>query len=314
LNIKSYINVWIEQYLFFPNTFQKLISILLLPLTLLYCIITAFKRINAKAIDFGLPIISIGNLVVGGSGKTPITIAIAKNRENIAIILRGYGRDSKGLYVVSNKGTILEDISTSGDEATLLSLALPNAIIIVSENRIKGILKAKELGAKKILLDDGYRHHNIKKFDILLRPHIEPTNIFCIPSGGYRETKMMYAFSNMVLKENEDFHRVVSFKKDNNTVNILPKQLILLTAISKPTRLLEYLPLNIKMISFPDHYWFSKNDIDKLSKQYPSHSIITTQKDFLKLQKFNLKDIYIMNLEINIKNEKLNIINDILNS
>jgi tetraacyldisaccharide 4'-kinase len=275
--------------------------------------VTALKRANTKAIDFGLPIISIGNLIVGGSGKTPITIAIAKNRTNIAIVLRGYGRDSKGLYLISNKGTILEDINTSGDEATLLSLTLPNAIIIVSENRIEGILKAKELGAKAILLDDGYRHHNIKKFDILLRPHMEPTNIFCMPSGGYRETKMMYAFANIVLQENKDFNRVVSFKKNTDTINILPKKLILLTAISKPERLLEYLPLSVIMISFPDHYWFTKNDINRLFKQYPNHNIITTQKDFVKLQKFNLQNIYIMNLEINIKNEKLNIINDILN-
>ena len=300
--------------MFFPNSFQKLISALFLPLTLLYCIVTAFKRINAKVIDFGLPIISIGNLIIGGSGKTPITIAIAKNKKNIAIVLRGYGRGSKGLYVISNKGNILENINTSGDEAMLLANTLPDAIIIVSEDRTRGILKAKELGAKAILLDDGYRHHNIKKFDILLRPENEPTNIFCIPSGGYRETKMMYSFANMVLVENKDFKRIVSFQKDNINIDILPKKLLLFTAISQPSRLLEYLPANTKMISFHDHYYFTLNDITKLQEEYNDYSIITTRKDFVKLKKFNLTNLYTMDLEINIKNEKLNIINDILNS
>ncbi len=227
----NYLHKWIEQYLFFPNFIQKLISIIFLPLTVIYCIIVAYKRATAKEIDFELPIISIGNLIIGGSGKTPITISLASGKENIAIILRGYGRKSKGLHLVSNRGTILCDIDTSGDEAMLLANSLPNAIIIVSENRKEAVVKAKELGAKVIFLDDGFSQHEIKKFDILLRPEIEPTNIFCLPSGGYRETKMMYSFANMVLKEETDFHRIVTFAQNGQNVEELPKNTVLLTAI-----------------------------------------------------------------------------------
>ena len=73
---------WIEQYLFIPNAFQSIISLFFLPITVLYCMVITFKRTSAKPLYFGIPVISIGNLVIGGSGKTPVTIALAKNRKN----------------------------------------------------------------------------------------------------------------------------------------------------------------------------------------------------------------------------------------
>jgi len=303
---------WIEQYLFFPNAFQQIIGALLLPFTVVYCIIVAFKRSSAKPFDFGVPVISIGNLIIGGSGKTPVTIALAKDKKDVAVILRGYGRESKGLFVVSQNGKIQEDIKTSGDEAILLANSLPNATIIVSENRAQGVDKARELGAKIVFLDDGFSKHNIKKFDILLRPKIEPTNLFCLPSGGYRETKMMYSFANMVLKDGTDFNRIVTFVKDDKSTEELPKDLVLLTAISKHERLLEFLPANTQVISYPDHHYFTLEDLEELNKKYPNFSIITTRKDEVKLNKFNLANLYIMNLEIQINQEHMDEINKIL--
>ncbi len=296
---------WIEQYLFFPNAFQRLISLALLPLTVLYCVVTAFKRTSAKAHYFGIPVISIGNLIVGGSGKTPVAIALAKDKKDVCIVLRGYGRKSKGLHIVSNKGKILCDIDTSGDEAMLLADSLPNATIIVSENRSKAVVKARELGCKVVFLDDGYSHHQLQKFDIIIRPEIEPTNIFCLPSGGYRETKMMYAFADMILKDGTDFKRIVTFKKDNKTIEELPQNIVLLTAISKYERLLKFLPKDIKVISYPDHHYFTQEDLEQLKTEYPNFNIITTQKDFVKLKQFNLKNIYIMDLEIKINQDKI---------
>jgi tetraacyldisaccharide 4'-kinase len=115
-------------------------------------LIILIKRAMAKPIDFGIPIISVGNIIVGGSGKTPVTIKLASKYENVCIILRGYGRASKGLQIVSINGKIQVDVKTSGDEAMLLANSLPKATIIVSEDRIKAILKAKELGCKIIFL------------------------------------------------------------------------------------------------------------------------------------------------------------------
>ena len=308
----SWFYKWTEQYLFFPNGLQKLVSLLVLPLTVLYCIVVAYKRASAKPFDFGIPVLSIGNIIIGGSGKTPVTIAIAKDKKNIAIVLRGYGRKSKGLYVVSKNGKILTNIDTSGDEAMLLANSLPNAIIIVSENRSEGIDKAVKLGAKAVILDDGFSKHNIKKIDILIRPEIEPTNIFCLPSGGYRETKMMYAFANMVLREETDFKRIVTYSKENKLTDKLPEKLLLLTAISKPNRLLKFLPKNTKVVSFPDHHYFTKEDIVQVQKEFPDYSIITTSKDFVKLKQFNLNDIYMMDLNIEITKENIDKIDKFL--
>jgi len=303
--LNNFLVNWIEQYLFFPNILQKLLSISLLPLTLLYCIITTFKRVSAKPQYFGIPVISIGNLLVGGTGKTPVTIALAKEKKDVAIVLRGYGRASKGLFVISQNGRILEDVNTSGDEAMLLASSLPNATVIVSENRIEAILKAKELGCKVVFLDDGYGKHEIFKFDILLRPKDEPTNIFCLPSGGYRDSKMMYSFADCVLKEDVDFKRIVTFKNHENLIiETLPKNTILVTAISKPYRLLEYLPQNIEMVSFPDHYTFTQKDIDTILDKFPFSMIITTAKDMVKLKEFDIHEkLLLMDLEVSVAEE-----------
>ena len=297
--MKQKLILWLENYLFFPNSFQKILSYLLLPLSFIYLLVILFKRLKASKIDFNIPIISVGNLTIGGSGKTPITIELAKNFKDVCVILRGYGRESKGLFVVSLKGEIKVDVKTSGDEAMLLASTLKNATIIVSEDRVEAIKKAKELDCKIVFLDDGFSKYSIKKFDILLKPKDEPTNSFLIPSGAYREPKSFYKKANLVLKEDIDFKRVVTIKKENKEVE-LPKKRVLLTAISKPNRLLEFLPKNIETIFFEDHHNFTKDEIDNILNNYRDFAIITTQKDFVKLEKFNLKNLYIMDLSIKI--------------
>lgn len=306
--------MWIEEYLFFPNSFQKIISFLLLPFTFVYMLIIFTKRAMAKQIEFGIPIISVGNLIVGGSGKTPITIELASKYENVCVILRGYGRASKGLQIVSLEGKILVDVKTSGDEAMLLAGSLPKATIIVCEDRIKAILKAKELGCKIIFLDDGFSKYKIAKFNILIRPKDEPTNIFCLPSGGYREPKGFYAQADMELLEEKNFKRVINIKKDGKICE-LPSKILLVTAISKPKRLLDYLPKEIKMVSFSDHYTFTKEDISKIQNEYKEFSIVTTGKDFVKLKDFNIKNLYLMDLKIEIsQNLDFSLMNQYINS
>lgn len=312
--MKQKLHLWIEDYLFFPNTFQKIISFLLLPFTFIYMLIILIKRAMAKPINFGIPVISVGNIIVGGSGKTPVTIKLASKYKNVCIILRGYGRASKGLQVVSLNEKIQVDVKTSGDEAMLLANSLPKATIIVSEDRTKAILKAKELGCKIIFLDDGFSKYKISKFNILLRPKDEPTNIFCLPSGGYREPKGFYAQADIELLEGTDFKRVINIKKDGE-ISELPSKTILITAISKPKRLLEYLPKDIKMISFPDHYSFTKEDILRIQEENKDFAIITTGKDFVKLKEFNIKNLYLMDLEIEIlENVDFTLMEEYINS
>ena len=305
---KKDLTFWIEEYLFYPKgIFQFSVSILLLPFTAIYCIIVISKRIFSKKIDFNIPIISIGNLTIGGNGKTPLTIELAKDYKNCAIILRGYKRQSKGLVVVSKGGKILCDVSQSGDEAMLYAKSLPNATVIVSEDRSKAIEYAKSSTCSVAFLDDGFSQSYIKKFDILIKPKKEPTLPFCLPSGAYREPKYLYNSCDLVVKEDIDFKRVV--KIVNPT-----KEMILVTGISKPKRLDDFLPKNIKeKIYFEDHHSFTKEELKNLIQKYNATSILTTSKDAVKMENFGL-NLSILELKLEPNPQIKNKINSFLSN
>lgn len=288
--------LWVEAYLFHPTSFtQRLISYLLLPFSAIYCLIVLYKRSQApkKLFKSKIPIISIGNLTVGGNGKTPLCITLAKEHANAAIILRGYGRGSKGMILVSQKGQIMCDTKASGDEAMLYAKSLPNASVIVSEDRIEAIQYARKLGVELIFLDDGFSKSHIQKFDILVKPNPEPKNSFCLPSGPYREPRFLYAKADLVVEEGIDFDRYV-------TVNNPTEKMLLVTAISKPSRLDKYLPPNvIGKVTFRDHYMYHEDELNELLHTYGATSILTTQKDAVKMANFYLP-LSIMELEVKV--------------
>ncbi len=270
---------------------------MLLPISFIYCLIVIFKRVTAKKIDFKIPIISIGNLTVGGSGKTPLLISIAKDYQNIAVILRGYKRESKGLYVVKENSTV----KVCGDEAKVYKNFLPNALVIVSEDRVEAILKAKNFGVSCIFLDDGFSKAHIKKFDILIKAKNEPKLPFCLPSGAYREPIWLYGKADLVIKEDEDFKRVVEVKNPT-------QKMVLITAISKPKRLDKFLPKVEAKIYFEDHHMFAKEEIEAIVKKYNATSILTTSKDAVKMEKFGFA-LSILDLKIELDKtikEKIN--------
>jgi len=277
--LKNALIFWGEKYLFSPGPFEKFLSILLSPLSFLYCLVVWMKYKNAKLIDFELPIISVGNLIVGGSGKTPLTVALASRYENAAIVLRGYGRESKGVQLVSNAQDVLCDVKMSGDEAMLYARLLPKAIVIVAEDRIEGIHTAKSMGAEVVFLDDAYSKHFIKKLDLLIISKQE--NLFCLPSGPFRE-RLWSGKEAIELEENRDFTRQVSVSKEK-------EKMVLVTAISKPQRLDPYLPQRvIDKVYFPDHYTFSKIQLEQILQSFQADSLLVTHKDAVKMQGFNL--------------------------
>jgi len=283
---------WVEEYLFYPKKLsQRFISYTLLPFSAIYCFVVILKRVFSSPQDFDLPIISIGNLTVGGNGKTPFTISLVKNRQNTAVILRGYKRESKELLEVKTDTPVRE----CGDEALLYAKALPNSLILTSKDRKKAIKYAKKKGAKAIFLDDAFHKHDIKKLDILLKPLLEPTNYFCLPSGGYREPKSFYKYADIVATEKKDFVRKVHIKNPTS-------KMVLVTAIAKPTRLDKYLPNDGSVIAkeyFKDHHFFTKEELDKIITRYDALSLLVTTKDLVKLQNYNL-NLSIMELEIDI--------------
>ena len=284
----------IQAYLIHPGPLGLGLSILLLPFSFIVCIVATYKRFFAKPKTPPLPTISIGNLTVGGSGKTPLTIALAKHYPHPAIILRGYKRQSKGTICVSHQGKILCDVSTSGDEAMLYAKSLPKATVIVSEDRVLGIQKALEYGAKCVFLDDGFMKFHIKKFDILIRPNPMPKVSFCLPSGPYRAPIYFEKYANLVLEEGRDFTRHVSITNPT-------KKMVLVTAIANPKRLKPYLPKDlIALYMYEDHYAFGKSELEKIITKHNATSLLVTSKDAIKMESFGLP-LSLLDLDLHVK-------------
>ena len=286
--------------MFDPKWYHYIIIILLSPLSLVYGLVMYFRRLFVVKKSFALPIVSIGNLVVGGSGKTPFVIALASRYEKVAVISRGYGRQSKNLVQVSNKGDILCTVEESGDEAMLIAISLPKASVIVSEDRSKAITLAKEQGAELIILDDGFNRVDIEKFEILLEPK-EVRNYFPFPAGAFREFWFMNVYADLVLKEEKDFVRQV-------TLEDLSSKMLLVTAISNPQRLDPYLPKNVVgKVYLEDHAYFNEEKLKHKMQEYGAETLLVTEKDRVKMRGFKLP-LSKMKLKLEIKDEVFSLI------
>ena len=285
---KSFV-FWVEEYFYNPTSFQKLLSYFLLPLSWLYCSVMYVRFRLKKVEDFGIKIISVGNLTVGGSGKTPLVTAFASSFKKSAIILRGYGRDSKGLVVVKDEKKILCDVSVSGDEAMIYAKKLPNAVVIVSEDRKPAIKKAKAMGCEVVLLDDAYSKHDIKKLDVLI--DVETKNNFCLPSGPYRE-RLWQGKEAVVLQEDVDFTRAVTLKDQT-------QRMTLVTAIARPERLNKYLPQVVGKHYFEDHHTYTKEELQAILEADNATSLLVTFKDYVKIEHFGLP-LSLLDLEVKV--------------
>ena len=282
-----------EAMFFAPRWYHYSLILLLFPLSVVYGIMMSVRRIMISPKNFGIPIISVGNLIVGGSGKTPFVIALAKQLEDVVIISRGYGRKSQGMLEVSSRGKILVDVTQSGDEPMLMAQSLPGASVIVSEDRALAIDLAKEKGAKCIILDDGFNRVEIEKFEIVLEPE-QIKNYFPFPAGAFREFWFNKKYADIVAKEGELFHRRVEFEN-------LKEKMVLVTAISNPGRLDAYLPEGVvHKVYLEDHAYFEEEKLKILLSTYKAQSLLVTEKDAVKMQDFKLP-ISEMKLKLEIK-------------
>ena len=286
---------FLEEMYFSPKWYHYILMVLLFPLSLLYGTYMLLRRILTPQERFSIPIVSIGNLQVGGSGKTPFVIALASRYEDVFIILRGYGRQSQGRVEVSNHGKILTSVQSSGDEAMLMAQSLPNASVMVCEDRMMAIEVAMREGAKVIFLDDGFNRVEIKKYEVLLEPACLP-NILPFPAGGLREFYFSKYFSDLIAKEGSGFARQV--KIENPT-----ERMVLVTAIAHPERLDVYLPEGVvENVYQDDHSYFDEQTLEQYLEKYNATSILCTSKDRVKMQDFKLP-ISEMKLELQITNE-----------
>ncbi|MDY5185215.1 tetraacyldisaccharide 4'-kinase [Helicobacter trogontum] len=323
-------NSFIESYFFYPKLWHKILAYALLPFSCIYISIALCKKYLTKKMRFDIKILSIGNLVSGGSGKTPFCIALTQHLHkqgytNIYIVSRGYKRKSKGLIQVSCNGKILCDVAQSGDEAMLLATQTQGNVI-VSEDRTKALEYIQTLTHTQtkqnsqliknipqnipiVILDDAYRF-NFNKFDILLEPTLKPYFPFVLPSGYYRFPKRFYKKCDLHLKENKDYKRKVSLYHLQDSH--IESKYILATAIANPSRLKPYLPKNVVYEYYlADHADFDFNTLSTLLKQYNATHILMTQKDYVKCMNFMLPVALLM-LDITIESYVLDKIESFL--
>jgi len=174
----------------------------------------------------GCPVISIGNLTAGGTGKTPLAILLGgmlKERGfRPAILSRGYGRkDGKIIGVVSDGSRILMDYQEAGDEPILMALLLPRIPIVVGASRyLTGEMAIQELGANILILDDGFQHRNLyRDIDIVLLENERPSgNNRLLPAGPLREPLESLRRADIIVLTGNNSDGASTFPKDLQVV------------------------------------------------------------------------------------------------
>ena len=266
-------------------------------------------------------IISIGNISLGGTGKTPFTIAIAKllthQGYKVGVSTRGHGRENEGSsFLMKDKNWFVKDFykhwRVAGDETVLLKNNLDNVPVYVSKNKTKAAenLYEKE-GCDVVLLDDGFQHRKLyRDIDIVLFDHSEKANkIF--PYGALRESiiglkradiiistnvvgnkeggfALKWGYNDYLLVADNPKNKAEGFEVLNQYSNILS-----LCAIGSPAsfqKTLESLKINYQQsLIYPDHYPFKEKDVKKINsfvKDNKIDLILCTEKDLIKLKQY----------------------------
>ena len=297
-----------------------IIRYLLFPFSILYGCITSirnflFDKGILKSYSFDIPVIAVGNLSVGGTGKTPqieYLIRLLSDNYKIATLSRGYKRKSKGFILA-------DEITTAaflGDEPFQFYKKFPKIQVAVDADRKNGIEKLLSQSDKPdvILLDDAFQHRKVKAgFYILLTSYDDLFyKDFILPTGNLRESRsganrtdliivtkcpknLSYEEQNNIRNEiglDKDIfftfidydEKVYSVDKELEVNSIKKSDKLLVAGIAKPEPFFRHLDAKTnEKISFPDHHNFSDSDIENIKNKSKNSLIITTEKDFVRL-------------------------------
>jgi tetraacyldisaccharide 4'-kinase len=264
------------------------------------------------------PVISVGNLVSGGSGKTPVVAAIARmlreRGERPAILTRGYGRRDQveGVVVVSDGRRVLEPVTRSGDEPQLLARTLSGVPVLVSPDRyLAGSLAERQFGATVSLLDDGFQHLQLERdVDLLV---VSPADLLerVLPSGRLREPLDAARFADALLVAAADdevpevaralghesafrvaprYGSLSSAEEGAGRVLLEPRRALAVAGIARPGRFfaaLRSLGWDVaRELTFRDHHWFTAQDLETIqraARESGASVIITTEKDAVRM-------------------------------
>lgn len=301
---------------------------LLLPFSGIYWIITSIRNLFydlglMRTTSFDLPIINVGNLSVGGTGKSPhvmYLIELLKDQQMTCTLSRGYGRKTKG-FRIANYDSKVYDI---GDEPMQFFRRFKNKILIsVCESRVLGVQNLlKHYYPQVIILDDAFQHRKIKAgFNILLTDYNNPYfQDYLLPGGDLRESragakradviivtkcpeyipdekqKAIRSKVNLHAKQQLFFSKIVYDEVligENHNITQSEwknKNVILVTGIANPNSLLAFAQENFKHVEhlkYPDHHNFKDVEIDYIRKRFEETEgdkiIVTTEKDYMRL-------------------------------
>src|SRR5436190_18904930 len=315
----------------FSNWFLKSFRILLLPFSIIYWLIVWIRNFfyNTKILrssSFGLPIICVGNLSVGGTGKSPMVeflIGHLKDKFKLATLSRGYKRKTTG-YALANENTTSLDI---GDEPMLFHQKFPGVPVAVGEERLVAIpqLLHDRPGTQVIVLDDAFQHRAVNAgLNILLTDCGNLfTRDFYLPTGDLRDLKSGYKRADIIVvtkckpelsadeadkirKEirprphQQVLFSTIQYGKPYHITSLSPFELNLktefrlVTGIANPQplkKLLEERSHTYFMMPFSDHYIFRIDDLKEIKKRFErievaNKIILTTEKDAMRLMKF----------------------------
>lgn len=322
---------------------RKFLLPLLYPLSLLYRTFIAlrnlffdlgvFSRNRVDAI-----VISVGNLSVGGTGKTPLVLylidVLSAFEKNIAVITRGYGRSSSSpkLYLPSEK---INHWLESGDEPFLLKNRVENLVISIDSKRFRGAAEAIKKGKSDlIILDDGFQHRSLKRdLDIVIVDNSKKLEErLLIPAGRLREPLKSLKRADIVvfMGSEEDSHGIKGYLKDETVLcgglkepelliradsneavsfsELKDKKITAFCGIGNPegfrSTLNSFNPALLELLKFPDHHIYMQTDFNSISKRFLSSNsdfLITTEKDAFKLPPNFLSEIDVYILRITFK-------------
>jgi tetraacyldisaccharide 4'-kinase len=307
------------------------IRILLFPLSLIYALIVKirnwlFDRRILPSATFNLPLICVGNLAVGGTGKSPMVewmVAQLKNRFTLAVLSRGYKRKTRG-YALADEMTTALDI---GDEPMQFHSKFPHVTVAVGEERIVAIpqLLHDRPHTQAIILDDAFQHRSVKAgLNILLTDY---SNLFTrdwwLPSGDLRDAPSSYRRADIIVvtKCREDlsvderqeiaaeirplahqriFYTAIRYERPyhitRHTTAIIDEsvEVLLVTGIANPAPLKRWLNDHSGAyyeLAYSDHHIYSIDDLKAIIRRFTGIAaadklILTTEKDAVRLIKF----------------------------
>jgi tetraacyldisaccharide 4'-kinase len=281
--------------LIIPNFWREknLISILLIPLSWVYAFISSlnlFKPLyTSKA-----KIITIGNITMGGAGKTPVALSIAKmlKEHKLAILTRGYKGKLKGPLIVNDS----HNINDIGDEALLLK---KQAVTCVSKNRLEGIKFLEDLGYDLIITDDGLQDSRFKKdiSIVVVDSYFGFGNGLIFPAGPLRESKnsglKKTSFIALIGDKEIDLETSTPIIKAKlvSDLSLDNRSFIAFAGIGNPDKFFHSVKeaggTIIQKIAFGDHHQYTNKEIDDLYELAKMHKaeLITTEKDYTRIDR-----------------------------